>query len=98
MKKPLIAMLLSLSLAYAQSLVINDDFEVNYDGWTETGGFTEVKAHAGAAYSGSRGMEVTSRKFPSDGAVSEKGFYIDGGKTYKYSVFVKHSGKIKRNI
>ena len=79
--------------AYAQSVLINDDFEVNYDGWAEKGGFTKLSAQSSAAYNSSRGMKVTGRTAASDGAFSEKGFYLDGGETYAYSVFVKHDGK-----
>ena len=93
------ATLLSLSLVYAQpSLVINDDFEVSYDGWTETDAPTEIKARSGSAYSGNRGMEITNRSKPQDGAISQKGFYLNGGETYKYSVFVKHSGKLSETF
>ncbi|MCL2183068.1 MAG: endo-1,4-beta-xylanase [Chitinispirillia bacterium] len=74
-------------------VLIRDDFEVNYDGWAETGGFTKLTALAEAAYSSSRGMKVSGRTSPADGAFSEKGFYLDGGERYAYSVFVRHGGK-----
>ncbi|MCL2219927.1 MAG: endo-1,4-beta-xylanase [Chitinispirillia bacterium] len=77
----------------AQPVLINDDFEVNYDGWAETGDFTRVTALREAAYNSSRGMKVSGRKLPRDGAFSEKGFYLDGGELYNYSVFVRNDGK-----
>jgi len=77
----------------AQTVVIHDGFEVNYDGWTNHGDHTQLTAVSGAGYNSSRGMMVTGRKAPEDGAASDKGFYIDGGASYNYSVYVKHSGK-----
>ncbi len=89
-----VMLLLPLQFVHAESsLVIDDDFEVSYDGWTETDAPTEIKARHDAAYSGNRGIKITNRKTPQEGAVSQKGFYLDGGKTYQYSTFVKHSGK-----
>jgi GH35 family endo-1,4-beta-xylanase len=82
----------SAMAAYSQSVVIRDDFEISYDGWTDTGAYTKVTAVAEAGYNSSRGMKVTGRRLPSEGAMSAKGFYIDGGEPYGYSVYVKHGG------
>ncbi|MCL2260426.1 MAG: endo-1,4-beta-xylanase, partial [Fibromonadales bacterium] len=41
----------------------------------------------------SRGMKITDRKTPSDGAISEKSFYLSGDEEYDYSVFVRHEGQ-----
>ena len=71
--------LLILQLAYAQSVLINDGFEVNYDGWFAGGDFANIKAHQGLGYNMSRGMKITDRQTPSDGAMSEKNFYLYGG-------------------
>jgi len=78
--------------ANAQPIAVSDDFETTYDGWVERGDFTRLTALGEAGYNSARGMRVTGRRIPSDGAVSEKGFYLDGGETYAYSVFVKHAG------
>jgi len=78
--------------AAAQPIALSDDFETTYDGWAERGDFTKLTALGEAGYNSPRGMKVTGRRAASDGAVSEKGFYLDGGETYAYSVFVKHAG------
>jgi GH35 family endo-1,4-beta-xylanase len=78
---------------HAQFAVINDNFEATYDGWTDTGGFTRITAVSGAGYNSGRAMMVTGRKAPEDGAVSAKGFYLEGGERYNYSVYVKHTGR-----
>jgi len=87
------SVLLLLQLAHAQSVLVNDGFEVNYDGWVASGDFTQIKAHPGLGYNMSRGMKITDRKTPSDGAISEKSFYLSGDEEYDYSVFVRHEGQ-----
>lgn len=72
----------------AQALVEND-FESNYDGWTNLGEAVTLTAAADAAHHSERGMRVTGRTVPEDGAFSEKGFYLEGGYKYDYSVYVK---------
>ena len=76
----------------AQSVIIRDSFEVNFDGWTNAGDYTQLTAINGAGYNSSRAMMVTNRKTIEDGAASDKGFYVDGGETYNYSVYVRHTG------
>ena len=76
----------------AQSIVIRDGFEINYDGWTNNGGCTRLTAVRGAGYNSARAMMVTDRKSPQDGAASDKGFYLESGETYNYNVYVKHAG------
>ncbi|MCL2688570.1 MAG: endo-1,4-beta-xylanase [Chitinispirillia bacterium] len=95
MKKFFTAVMMCAALALAlsaQSVIIRDSFEVNFDGWTNAGDYTQLTAVNGAGYNFSRGMMVTERKSPDDGAVSDKGFYVDGGETYNYSVYVRHTG------
>jgi len=77
--------------AFAQKAIFSDGFETSYDGWTFSGDLTEIKAVPGAGYNMSRGMKITNRGAPQDGAIAEKGFYLDGGEEYNYSVFVKHN-------
>jgi len=72
--------------------VVHDTFEVNFDGWCNLGVDTYLTAVENEGNNGTRGMMVINRSSASDGAYSEKGFYLDGGVEYKYSVFVKHNG------
>ena len=69
--------------------LIGNDFERNYDGWTNLGETAALTAAADAAYDSARGMRVTGRQTAADGAFSEKGFYIEGGYEYEYSVSVR---------
>lgn len=68
---------------------VNDGFEVTYDGWTNLGDQTQLDAVPQAAHDSQRGMLVTNRTTPQSGAYSEKGFYLEGGRSYDYSVWVK---------
>jgi len=86
-----IAFVFALPLA-AQTVVINDGFEVSYDGWTNSDGYTWLTAVRGEGYNSERAMMVTGRKTPQSGAVSDKRFWLDGGETYSYSVHVRHTG------
>ena len=75
-------------LASAETLIDNT-FDRNYDGWYATNPAQQLIADASAAHDSARGMIVTDRRSPEDGAESEKGYYIEGGIKYDYSVFVK---------
>jgi GH35 family endo-1,4-beta-xylanase len=79
--------------AHSQSVVIRDDFETSYGGWTDTGAYTKVSAVAEAGYNSARGLKITGRRSPAEGAVAAKSFYLDAGETYGYGVYVKHGGK-----
>ncbi|MCQ2416381.1 MAG: endo-1,4-beta-xylanase [Oscillospiraceae bacterium] len=70
--------------------LVQNDFEVTYGGWyAESPEWTaQVTAIENIGFNGSRGMRVTGRTTPADGAVSEKDLYLTGGKSYKYSVRV----------
>ncbi|MBE6862480.1 MAG: carbohydrate-binding protein [Ruminococcus sp.] len=72
---------------YAAELVYND-FEANYDGWYGNADAVKLTAENGKGYEASRGMTITGRTSPKDGASSSKGFYLSGGVEYKYSVQV----------
>lgn len=72
---------------YAAELVYND-FEVNYDGWYGNADAVKLTALHGEGYGESRGMTVSGRTSPKDGASSSKGFYLEGGVKYDYSVKV----------
>lgn len=82
----------NISQLYADYEVVHDTFEVNFDGWCNLGVDTYLTAVENEGNNGTRGMMVINRSSASDGAYSEKGFYLDGGVEYKYSVFVKHNG------
>ena len=72
--------------------IVYDNFEINYDGWCNIGENTILSAIENQGNNSTRGMMVTNRLSENDGAYSQKGLYLDGGKNYNYSVFVKHNG------
>jgi len=72
---------------FAETAVWND-FESNYDGWYGSSETTEFFAVDNAGYENSRGMTISGRKSASEGAVSSKGFYLEGGTEYNYSMQV----------
>ena len=76
-----------VTLAEAATLVSNE-FEVNYDGWYSNSDYATLSAVAGIGAGGSRGMLLSGRTTPQDGASSAKGFYLAGGIKYDYSVQV----------
>lgn len=78
-----------VNVAQATALVSND-FEITYGGWYAESPDDSAKtvAYEGIGFDGSRGMLVTGRTSPSDGAVSEKDLYLVGGRRYDYSVRV----------
>ena len=55
--------------------VTYDSFDVNYDGWHGTREDNDIVAVENAGLNGSRGMAVTNRTSPSDGAASTKGLF-----------------------
>jgi GH35 family endo-1,4-beta-xylanase len=84
------ALPLNADKIYADFELIYDNFEVNYDGWCNEGVDTVLEAVENQGNNATRGMMVTNRSSEKDGAYSQKGFYLDGGTEYNYSVFVKH--------
>ena len=68
--------------------LVSNDFEVNYGGWYGNDDAVALTAEDGIGHNMSRGMSVTGRTSTSDGASAEKGFYLSGGETYTYSVWV----------
>jgi len=64
---------------------VHNDFEVSYEGWHESSPGVTVTAIDGKGADGSRGMLVSGRTSPEDGAQSSKGFYLSGGNEYNYS-------------
>lgn len=68
---------------------VHNDFEVNYDGWYGNTENVVLSAVSGSGFAGTRGMQVSGRVFSDDGASSSKGFYLNGGVDYTYSVQVK---------
>lgn len=96
-----IAFVMSTGLIWATPLnagrvheerIVYDNFEINYDGWCNIGESTILSAVENLGHNSTRGMMVTNRLSKNDGAYSQKGLYLDGGKSYNYSVFVKHDG------
>ncbi len=81
----------TLPSSFAQATeFVNNDFEVNYDGWyADSPEFTaQIEAIEGIGANGSRGMKISERTAITDGAASEKGFYLYGGQTFNYNVSV----------
>lgn len=72
---------------YAAELVSND-FEVNYGGWYGNSDNVLLLAENNAGFENSRGMTVSGRSSANDGASSSKGFYLEGGISYTYSIKV----------
>ncbi len=68
---------------------VHNDFEVNYDGWYSNAEEVSLTAENGMGYENSRGMHISGRTDPQEGASSSKGFYLYGGTAYTYSVQVK---------
>ena len=73
--------------AHAEEIVSND-FETSYGGWYELGDNVCLRSEAGIGIGGSKGMKVTGRQSPENGAESDKHFYLTGGVKYDYSVQV----------
>ena len=72
--------------------VVSDTFEVTYGGWYEQGDSVILRTEAGSGVNGSKGMRVTGRTSPGDGAASDKRFYLSGGVGYDYSMKVRSDG------
>lgn len=69
------------------SEAVNNTFEETYEGWHHTE--EEEILIPAEGMNGTRGMLVTGRNTPEEGAASSKGFYLWGGTKYDYSVMVK---------
>ena len=69
--------------------LVDNQFEVTYDGWCGTDDTVQLTAIEGIGYAGSRGMSVSGRTSSDKGATSDKRFYLAGGIKYQYSVQVK---------
>ncbi|MDO5558139.1 MAG: endo-1,4-beta-xylanase [Oscillospiraceae bacterium] len=76
------------SILKANALLVSDSFEINYDGWTNCGDQTLVEAVNDVSFNSTRSMHVSRRTGREDGASSEKSFYIDAGKSYRFSAQV----------
>ncbi len=78
----------NLSEKVAATELVYNDFECNYDGWYGNADSVALSAETGIGYQESRGMMVSNRQNIADGASSEKGFYLEGGILYQYSMRV----------
>ena len=72
------------------TMLVSDNFDTTYDGWMNLGEQTLLYADESVAHDSLRSMHVSGRTSSKDGAASQKGLYLDGGKEYDYSVFVYH--------
>lgn len=86
----MLAFLPGQNVMRSEAMLVSDNFDIDYDGWTNNGDLTIVQADTTKNFNGTRSMHVFNRQSPDDGACSEKSFYIDGGSTYDYSVYVYH--------
>ncbi len=71
------------------SEIVSNDFEVNYGGWYGNADAVKLTAEENEGCKASRGMTVSGRQTSAEGASSSKGFYLEGGREYEYSVYVK---------
>ncbi len=84
----MVAYLPELSERTYAAEVVKNSFEVNYDGWHGSNLNVQVTAQDGAGFAGTRGMLVSGRTAPTDGASASKGFYLYGGVAYTYTMQV----------
>ncbi|MDO5558087.1 MAG: endo-1,4-beta-xylanase [Oscillospiraceae bacterium] len=82
----------------SEALIVSDNFDIDYDGWTNSGDLTIVQADTNVSFGGTRSMHVLNRQTSLDGACSEKSFYIDAGRSYDYSVYVYHEQEGKETF
>ncbi len=75
--------------SFAAEAVVENDFEINYDGWYGNADTVQLTAVPGIGHRETRGMQVSGRQVPEDGASSEKGFYLTGGINYTYRIWVR---------
>ena len=68
--------------------LVHNDFEVTYEGWHGTDYDVAVTAIDNIGYRNSRGMLVSGRKTPQDGAEASKGLFLVGDIDYNYSIYV----------
>ncbi|MBP0966568.1 MAG: carbohydrate binding domain-containing protein, partial [Oscillospiraceae bacterium] len=81
------AMLTTMPVSLAEAATcVSNDFEAEYEGWYADA--AQLTAVEGIGFGGTRGMLVSGRTAPQDGASSSKGFFLHGGVKYDYSVKV----------
>ena len=68
---------------------VANDFERNYEGWYGDGDLVNLEAIDGAGFEGTRGMVLSNRQSPDQGAASSKGLYLWGGVDDTYNVMVQ---------
>ena len=86
----LAAMLTVMPVPVQATEIFRNDFEINYGGWyaESPDNSAYLDAAAGIGFGSSRGMQISGRTSPADGAVSEKDLYLIGGECYDYAVSV----------
>ncbi|MBE6852420.1 MAG: glycoside hydrolase, partial [Ruminococcus sp.] len=82
----------------AEAVYVSNDFDVTYEGWINCGDQVLLTADEQNPHGGTRSMRVENRLSTDDGVSSAKGFYLEGGKKYDYSVFVSHKGEESENF
>ncbi|MCL2456585.1 MAG: endo-1,4-beta-xylanase, partial [Defluviitaleaceae bacterium] len=83
--------MLPTGFVFAEEKIINNTFEVHFEGWTtDFGSLTTLEARDGEGRNGSRGMKISGRAGAENFAITDKGFYLAGDENYTYSIFVRH--------
>ena len=84
------AMMTVMPMSVEAAEIVHNDFEINYGGWyaESPDDSAYLDAAAGIGFGSSRGMQISGRTSPADGAVSEKDLYLIGGERYDYAVSV----------
>ncbi len=82
----------------AHAVLVDNDFDITYDGWTHLGAATLVEAVTDVNYNSLRSMHVGNRLTNLDGASSEKSFYIESGETYDLSTMVFQNETASENF
>lgn len=68
--------------------LVSNDFELEYEGWCAGADHVLLTAESGIGVNGTRGMLVSGRQTPAEGAYSYKGLYLVGGQANEYSMKV----------
>lgn len=77
-----------MNMSVQAAELVSNDFEFEYEGWCASADTVQLSAEESIGTNGSRGMLVSGRKTPEDGAYSFKGLYLVGGQENTYSMQV----------
>ena len=77
-----------MNMSVQAAELVSNVFEFEYEGWCASADTVQLSAEESIGTNGSRGMLVSGRKTPEDGAYSFKGLYLVGGQENTYSMQV----------